>query len=510
MRTRALSAALLCLLLATAPGSAWAQNVGPGQARTQSDQGDDQDNQPPGSVRQPTPESPGLVTGVTLGELHTDNLQLVGDSRPRQSDWVTVVEPFLKAAYGSPRFSMQMDLNLAGYMYSKHEQANQVSHDSQLQGSLAIIPDHLFLEGSGSYRRAIVDARAPAGSGSFFLTGNQANVASGVLSPYWIQQLGRVGSMTLRYSRGRVVYNRNGVDSLGTPQPAGIPGASSEGVNFSVVSPADETWGWNVHYDGERIQSDLGRDIRFETAKLGLSRQLGLHTRLIANGGRENKYLPNGDIDELGANFWNAGLQWADTRNAFKVLIGHRFYGRSAELDWTHHAARLTTRVSYQERPTDLNQQLLGQLSMIGMPPPGMGANPSLLEQRIYLMKRASAALMLEMPTSQLRLSLYNESRKYFLGNAGHEYVSDARLAWAFQLGPFTSLTPSIDWQRMEFLDGQVNFTRYQQLELVHRLSRNQFLSLRLRHGSRGIQSARPGEEGYKVNVVYLQWTWTF
>lgn len=331
------------------------------------------------------------------------------------------------------------------------------------------------------------------------------------LSPYWVQDLGAVGTLTLRYTRGRVVYDRHGMRKAHGDLLAGTSDISSDGVNFSIISPADEKWGWRLVYVAQRIEPDHGKNLKFATATLGVSRRLGVHLRLLANVGRENRYLPDGTVDELGGKFWNAGLDWSNARNQLKILAGHRFFGRSMQLSWNHHAALLTTHVAYEERPTNLNQQLLGRNPGVQTPVRlPTSSIPSLLDRRVYLMKRATVSATYDMPTGQVRITLYDESRDYFRHISGNEKVADAHLSWLIELGPFTTLTPVLGWQRYRFLDGQVNYTRYIELSAVHQLDANNFVSLRLRHDSRDTFSGRPGAHGYRVNVIYLQWTHLF
>ncbi len=40
--------------------------------------------------------------------------------------------------------------------------------------------------------------------------------------------------------------------------------------------------------------------------------QVSLNTRLLADVGKENKFLPDGTIDKLGANFWDVGFAWSN------------------------------------------------------------------------------------------------------------------------------------------------------------------------------------------------------
>lgn len=489
----------------------------------------------PGTIPQPTPQSPGTVAGITLGELYTDNLKLAASDQSKQTGFITEIQPFIRTAYSSPRFSGLLNYMLTGYVYAGHSGDDQLAQDLDAQGTLTIAPQHLFLDGTAVYGRQIINNELPAGAGTFFLGNNRANVAMATLSPYWVQQLGNVGTMILRYTRGRVVYNRRGIpDRNGNPL-AGIPDVSSNAVQFSVASPKGETWGWHLGYSEQRLNPDsgaqttaptsnldggnfgqqpntgLGRRVDFAVAQVGVSRQINPSLRLLADAGKENKYLPDGTYQRLGAEFWDAGFEWANTRDDFKLLVGHRFYGRSGDLSWTHTAALLTTMLSYEEEPTDLNQQLLGQNpgQMVTSSTLGIRQFPSLAEQRIYLMKRAAASVAYIMPHGRLHLTLYNESRDYFL-SGDREKVADADLSWLFEMGPFTTLAPTVGWQRYRFRNQQVNYTHYLQLSLVHQFDPHNFASLRLRNDSRNVDFGIPGAHDYRVNVLYFEWTHLF
>ncbi len=465
----------------------------------------------PGVIPQPNPECPGLVTGITLGELYTDNLKLAGSGKPKESSWISVVQPFVKVAYSAPRFSGMLDYTLTGYVYAGHSGNNQLAQNLDALGTVTVLPQHLYVDATAVYGQQVLNNQLPAGSGTFFLDNNRANVGRGTISPYWVQDLGRVGTMQLRYTRGRVVYNKNGISGSDRNLLSGIPDITSDSVQFSLNSPSYETWGWNLGYTQQRIQPDAGQSLQFARAQAGLSYQLNYATRLLADAGKENRYLPDGSYKRLGASFWDAGFQWANTRDSFKLLVGHRFYGRSAQLSWTHQAALLTTNVSYVEQPTDLNQQLLGQgAGQFVVAPGGNFFVPSLRERQIYLMKRASVSASYQMPRGKLALNLYDESRRYFALDNAREKVANADLSWLFDLGPFTTFTPMVGWQRSLFMDGQTNYTRYFQLALVHQFNPDNFASLRFRNDSRSAYTLLPGANGYRVNVIYLQWTHLF
>jgi hypothetical protein len=233
---------------------------------------------------------------------------------------------------------------------------------------------------------------------------------------------------------------------------------------------------------------------------------------LIADGGKENEFLPDGTVDKLGSTFWDAGFQWTTARNNVRLVVGHRFFGRSYQLSWTHQAALLTTNVSYVERPTTYNQQLLGlNVGSGGLPPINVRPEiPSLTEREPYLSKRFSASATYNMPKSNLSLRVYDELRTFFVESDRDERVVSADLSWSFNLGPFTTLTPSARWDRRRFRDGETDNNRTADLALVHQFNAKDSGSVRVRHRTRGVEAPAPGVQGYTVNVIFVQWTHLF
>ncbi|MEO9077800.1 MAG: TIGR03016 family PEP-CTERM system-associated outer membrane protein [Rhodanobacter sp.] len=515
MRTLATSAALSSFVLGGWLSTAAAQSVNADAFNGLNSAKDEQPANAAGAgvgiIPQPNVASPGVVMGVTLGELYTDNLTLAAPGKPRQTSWITQVEPFFKWARSGPRFFGVLDYKATGYLYAAQSRSNQLAQDLNTRGTFAIVPQHLFVDGMASYGREVINNELSSGSGTFFLDNNHANVSTGSLSPYWIQDFGKGGMMTLRYTLGRVMYNTHGISGQNAGLLNGIPDSTSNSLQFSLASPEYQTWGWNLGYSDQRIQPDSGRSVEYARAKLGTSWQISHGVKLLADVGKENKFLPDGTSRKLGASFWDVGFDWSNTRDNLKLLVGHRFYGRSYQFSWTRTAALLTTAVSYSEEPTDLNQQLLGRdPSQAITLPTGPSGIPSLRNRQIYLMKRATVSATYTMPTSSLRVALYNEKRTYFTLNDREERVTSGDLSWHFDIGAFTTVTPTLGWQRYQSQDGQTSYNHYSQLTLIHQVNPKNFASLRVRSNSRNVYSEVPGANGYRANVVFVQWTHLF
>ena len=466
-----------------------------------------------GTVPQPTIAEPGWEVGITLGELYTDNLTLASSGRPKQSSWITQIQPFFKGAYAGPRFSGVLDYTLNGYVYPSQSSYNQLNQNLNAQGTFIVVPQHLFLDATALYGSEVIDNQRAYSSGTYFLSNNRANAARYTISPSWIQELGNVGIMRLRYSYGRVMYNTKGIPRQSGNVLSGIPDITSNAVQFSLVSPKDRSWGWDVGYSEQRIDPDFGRGIDYATARVGAYLEVSPTTRLLADAGRETNFLPDGSVDKLGASFWDAGFAWSNGRYNLRAKFGHRFYGRSYDFSWSRKGALLTTSLGYHEQPTDLNQQLLGQNpgQVISTPTfhPGL---PSLRDHQVYLMKRATASASYEMPRGRLSVRAYDEKRTFFLAGNGQQKVANVNIDWLYNIGPLTTLKPTLGWQRYQFEDGLVRYNRYAQVELLHQFNPKNFASLRLRHDSSNVNSVLAGSAvgGYGVNVIFLQWTHLF
>ncbi|MEO6800820.1 MAG: TIGR03016 family PEP-CTERM system-associated outer membrane protein, partial [Rhodanobacter sp.] len=428
------------------------------------------------------------------------------------------VQPFFRGAWSGPRFSGLLDYTLTGYAYAGKSSYNQLTQNLAAKGTFVVLPQHLFIEGTALYGSEVINNELPYSGGTYFLTNNRANAARVTLSPSWIQDLGNVGTMQLRYSYGRVMYNTRGIRAQNDNALSGIPDITSNALQFTLASPQDKTWGWNFGYSDQRIDPDFGRSVEYALAKLGTYLQISNNTRLLADAGKESNFLADGTIDKWGASFWDAGFSWGNDRSHLKALVGHRFYGRSYDFSWSRTAALLTTAISYHEQPTDINQQLLGQNpGVVITAPVGIPGLPSLRDRQIYLMKRGTASANYEMPKGRLRLTLYDERRTYLFQDNAQEKVANANIDWLFNIGAFTTLTPTLSWQRYQFQDGQVRYNRYAQIALVHQLDPKSFVSLRLRHDTSNYDFVLPesethelGTRGYRVNVIFVQWTHQF
>lgn len=439
-----------------------------------------------------------ITPRLTVGEIYTDNLFLSPPGSPeKDDDFITEIRPGFKLNYVAPRLVGNIDYNLQGLIYADHGGQNHVYNQLDANATLAAVPDLLYIDGKTIYDQQIVNPEEPAGTSNIFgVNGNRTNVSATTLSPYLMHDFGSVGIATLRYAYGRAIYSGGR-----------IPDTTSNSVIFSLVrQPQYGDLTYNISYLDQQLNPDTGRNVSFKQAQLGLQYQVTGHLQLVGNVGKENNFLPNGTIDELGATFWSAGFRLAYPLNDFTVLFGHRFFGRSYNLEWHHEAADFTTDVSYQETPTDYNRLLLSRnpRGLVNSPLPEV-VLPSLLNRRIFIQKRVAAAATYHFSYSELSLRLYDERRE-FVTLSSNSRVQGGNIDWRFNISLRDSFTPSFSYRRYRFRDGQINYTTRAQLDWTHDLSRDMTLDVAVRSEHRNANRGR----NFRVNTAIVELTKLF
>lgn len=438
-----------------------------------------------------------ITPRITVGEIYTDNLFLSPPgSSDKADDFITEIEPGFNLKYQAPQLIGNIDYQLQGLLYANHGGQNDVYNELNANATLAVVPDLFYVDGMTMYDQQVINPERPAGRSNLFGGMNRTNVSSSTISPYFKHDFGSIGIATLRYAYGRAIYTESN-----------IPNASSNTLSFLLArQPQYGDLTYDLSYSHQRIDRDFGRDFSFEQARLGLQYQVSGFTQLLVNVGKENDYHPDGSFDRLGATFWSAGFRVKSQINEFKALVGHRFFGRSWELEWQHNGADFHTDLSYEEQPTDFNRLLLsrGSQALINSPLPEVQL-PSLREQRIFVLKRAAASVRYDMARSQIQLRLYDE-RRDFINLANNERVQGGGIDWNFQLGLRDSFIPTFDYERYEFTDGRINHTTRSQVDWRHRLSQSMTLDLALRHERRDSN----GAGDYRVNTILAELTKLF
>ncbi|HET8551479.1 MAG TPA: TIGR03016 family PEP-CTERM system-associated outer membrane protein [Gammaproteobacteria bacterium] len=434
-----------------------------------------------------------LTPSLTLGEIYTDNLLLVPSNKT--DAFVTEIEPGLNLDYEAPRLRGKIDYHLQGLVYAGHSDMNHVYNQLDANATIELLEDTLFMDGTTIYDHQVINPEKVGGRENLFGGNNRTGISATTLSPYLMHDFGAFGIATLRYAYGRDIYTSD------------IPNVTSNTLSFDLArQPTYGNLTYNLHYLHQRLNPDQGRDLSFEQAGLGLQYYLSAHTSLLANVGKENDFKPNGTIDRLGSNYWNVGVRWASIQNEFKILYGHRFFGKSYEFDWHHEGPDYHTDLQYREEPTDYNRLLLSRTpsTLIETQLP-TDILPSLRNREIFLLKRASLVAGWDLANSKIQLNLYDERRNYIRLDQ-RDRVEGGRLLWNFAIDRANSIVPSYGYQRYRFRDGDINYYYRSQISWQHAINASLDFDVALRNERR---NATRGVS-YRVNIVMFEVTKLF
>jgi hypothetical protein len=440
-----------------------------------------------------------LDPSVKLGEVYTDNLYLAPPGADKEGAFITEIEPGLRLDYQAPRLQAKVNYRLQGLIYPGHGHMNHAYNHLNANATLEAVKNWFYVDARTIYDHQVINPEEYGGRSNIFGGGNRTSYSATTLSPYLMHDFGAVGIATLRYGYGRVFYSHD------------IPNVTNNSWSFLLArQPRYGALTYDLYYMDEEIKPDQNRDqeryrdLSFKRARLGLQYHISPRTALVGSVGKENNFKPDGEIDELGSTFWNAGVRWDTEKDHLEVLYGHRFFGASYEFKWHHDGRRFHTNMSYREEPTNYNRQLLGRSPTTALESPLYSYSdlPSLRNRRIYVLKRASVGVTFDLSNSEMTFRLHDEHRNYTeIDETDH--VEGGDFDWTFALGLRDRLVPSFRYNRYDYRDGRINYYFRSQLAWRHRIAQTLQFRLALRNEKRNANQGR----NYRVNTILVELT---
>lgn len=433
-----------------------------------------------------------FVPTVTAAEIYTDNVTLATDDN---ADWdlITEVTPGFRGCLNKSRVHADLAYQLQGLIYQRNTRYDTVDNHVAADATVALLPDHFFLDADTSFGQTPIDPARAYSTNNALQPGNRTNAWLTNLSPYWIQSLGPLGVSTLRYNYGKTIYSESAVADRTT-----------YGAFFNLTSPRRySTWSWNVNASRQRVTGNRAyRTKYFDSATLQLGYQLTRRLKLVALGGREDRYKRNGVNDRFGSTIWNAGLIWSTRFNTLELRYGHRFFGPSYYARATHRGRNFHLSITYREEPTvDTLGRLRHNIPWLGtfLNLPGFAS--SLLETRVFVRKRVTGTAVYETPFTRLKLSGFDALRDYrSLRPDERFYGGNLDIVWA--AGARTTFTPGFRWVRREYSRGRTDDIASVHLSIAYQLTRTAQLGLVLRHQWR---NSTVHSSEYRENAALVQ-----
>lgn len=266
-----------------------------------------------------------VVPTFSLSETYTNNRDLKANDP--QSDLITQVSPGLSVSARRGELQGNLTYALNGLLYARESSLNTVYHTLASTARLDLLDGRAGLNASASASRQTVSAFGTQGSDPVSNNGNQTQVFSYSLAPFFTGRL--LGDVAYRASAGYAA-SRTGSSTVG----------DTATLNASVgLSGRRGPIGWGL--DASRDISETGDRPRSHNGRVGgsISYAPDVELQLSMRAGTEVDDLLTGRSERTTT--WGAGLSWVPgPRTSLSLDYDRRFFGRSYAATFSHRMAR--------------------------------------------------------------------------------------------------------------------------------------------------------------------------
>ncbi|MXS85186.1 TIGR03016 family PEP-CTERM system-associated outer membrane protein [Nitrosomonas sp. HPC101] len=394
-----------------------------------------------GSIFQVNAAEWNIQPRLTVSETFTDNVRMRGGGfggfggfgglgNLSGSEFITQINPGINITGKGRRFQANLGYTMNNLIYARNERF-LIRHQLNTKGTAEIVKDHFFVDGRAVVTQQNVSLFGPQALDNTSLTGNRRDVRIWSVSPYVRQRFKNIAAGEVRYIHGEVSSNTRR-----------FANNTSDAAIFSLNSgSAFRTLGWgmdvshteiNRKYSGPRLGTL--RTIEMDRVSGSLKYVVTSQFNLIGTGGYEH----NSFISIRGRRsspFWTVGFSWTPTkRTNVSVSGGRRFFGNTYAASANHRTRSTAWNLSYIEDITTFGQQsfsggailsagMLSQLfsgvqnseALLNQGLPSSFSDPNnFLTNRLFLLKRLQASLVLNGKKNSLVFRAFNYSRKSF------------------------------------------------------------------------------------------------
>jgi hypothetical protein len=258
---------------------------------------------------------------------------------------------------------------------------------------------------------------------------------------------------------------------------------------------------WDTTYHHDRVQYDIADPFEYDQAYAELGIRVVRGFRLIAQAGVETdplRHRSTGGFDEA---IYKGGFEWHEgDRSEVRVLVGHRFFGRTYEGLWHYTGRILEGNVSYTEGPTTQAQNtVVRSITAPGDIPPGLNQDLSRITSDVYLVKTLNGTIALRGRLTDIFLAGNWERRDYvYLGNIEDKYKG-ASLLVNRRLGRRVTVSATASYTDASLREGDLYTERRYSISLQRQIGRKTNLVLSGNRTER-TRSSQP----YTANWVLL------
>jgi hypothetical protein len=439
---------------------------------------------------------------VGVGVVSTDNVAL--QPEPLEQDEVAVrVRPgFELTNDGSGRLDAEVAYELDSMFYTEESDRDESFHNLSALALLEAVPERFFVEATGVYDQAIIDANAPIPLSNVSITDNRTDYWSADLNPYYIHPIGSSTYVRADYAYGVVRY-----DDADPAQGSNIDDLERRNLIGTIgTRPDNPGIAWALVYDRREVEYDRFGRYELDSAIADLRFPIGQQVTFIARGGAETDARTEARNGGLDAELWEGGLRFERSRDEFiELRAGNRFFGNTYFAEIEKGRGRGRVNLSYREQPTTIGlEQLL--LPDVEQTPDGTGFQITDISNDLYVNKEFLARVTWTTARMTFRLDLRDISRE-FIENPVTDGEQSAAFLWEWQLGPRTTVELYAFGAKVEFPGTDVqDELRQGVVTLSRRLGRQTLVDLSYRHDRRDSDTVQQANV-YRENALELMVT---
>jgi hypothetical protein len=373
-----------------------------------------------------------LEGSLAIGATATDNLFQAPEEG--EDEIILRLEPTVFFAHESERLNAAADYRMQAYRYTGLGRSD-VYHQYNAFLLAALVPDVLFLDLGANRTQSIVDPEAQIPSSILPISINRQDRDEYYVSPVFEYAFGRGVSVRAQYRHNWLDYSEDSVSSS----------EDRDGL-FSIENYRHgRGLTWAMRYSQlqtEYEDSLFSWEYRQAMAELGF--WAGSNLRLFASAGKESAWDTPLD-PSLKDDVWEAGFAYKSKgRFSAEFATGERSFGPSWRGSLTADFRRISTAISYAERPTTTNRRSyqdpdftdpVAPNDLLGRP--GQAAS--------FISKRFDWLFQVEANRTKVLFGLYDETRTDKRSFSGQPLADEAQrgfnLSITYRLGSRTEVT---------------------------------------------------------------------
>ncbi len=269
-----------------------------------------------------------ITPTMAVSETATDNVNLT--QRHKQSDLITDLTPGIQIDGRGSRVQLHLEYQMHNLMYAQESSRNQTQNYLNSFGTIELLENRFFLEGSGNISQQNTNAFGPTTASNVNVNTNRNTTETSTfrLSPYFRGQFGSFADYNLRYIQ--ITNRTKSFDNLDwdSREWVGSVNGQTRVTNLS----------WSIEGNSQDVEFTRGRNTEAERLRGVLHYQINPQFRVSVFGGREaNNYV---SLDKESYTTKGAGFDWTPTeRTRLSLSREDRFFGNSDSIKFSHRTA---------------------------------------------------------------------------------------------------------------------------------------------------------------------------